>query len=307
MQPSTIDETIAGAMGMTEEPTSNSCAADFPSSNRAQVDYWNAAAGKTWARFQQQLDRQIEPLGLEAMRLLAPASGERILDVGCGCGQTSLQLAERVGATGRVVGVDVSSPMLDVALRRTRGYAASRLEFRQADAEMADLGSEFFDAVYSRFGVMFFGDPLAAFLNIRRSLKRGGRLGFVCWRPLQDNEWMLIPLQAALPFLPPMTPSDPTAPGPFAFADANRVRAILLEAGFRGVSTHAHDASVGAGDLDESLELCLRVGPLGAALREHPDRKASLSGAVRQALAMHLSARGVQMKAAVWLVVAHNE
>ena len=292
---------------MTEEPRPNPGAAQFPTSNSAQVDYWNSSAGKTWARFQQQLDRQIEPLGLEAMRLLAPSNGERILDVGCGCGQTSMQLAERVGAAGRVVGVDVSSPMLEVALHRSAGYAASRLEFRQADAEVADLGSAVFDAVYSRFGVMFFGDPQAAFLNVRRSLKRGGRFGFVCWRPLQDNEWMLIPLQAALPFLPPMTPPEPTAPGPFAFADADRVRAILVDAGFRGISIQAYDASVGAGDLDETLELTLRVGPLGAALREHPDRKASLSGAVRQALAMHMTARGVQMKAAVWIVLAHTE
>lgn len=289
---------------MTEEPTSKSCAAEFPSANRAQVDYWNAAAGKTWARFQQQLDRQIEPLGLEAMRRLAPASGERILDVGCGCGQTSMQLADRVGASGRVVGVDVSSPMLEVALHRAHGYSPGRLEFRQADAEVADLGGESFDAVYSRFGVMFFGDPHAAFLNIRRSLKRGGRLGFVCWRPLQENEWMLVPLQAALAFLPPLPPPDPTAPGPFAFADANRVRAMLLGAGFRDVSIDAFDAAVGAGDLDETLELTLRVGPLGAALREHPERKAALSGAVRQALAMHMSARGVQMNAAAWIVRA---
>jgi SAM-dependent methyltransferase len=292
---------------MTQQPNSNPSAALFPTSNPAQVDYWNSSAGKTWARFQQQLDRQIETLGLEAMRLLAPSNGERVLDVGCGCGQTSMQLAERVGAAGTVVGIDVSAPMLEVAQRRSIGYAASRLEFRQADAQVADLGSGIFDAVYSRFGVMFFADPVAAFANIRRSMKRGGRLGFVCWRALQDNEWMQVPLQAALPFLPPSAPPDPVAPGPFAFADADRVRAILDEAGFGGVSIKAYDDSIGAGDLDETLELCLRVGPLGAALREHPDRKDSLSGAVRQALSMHSSARGVRMRAAVWIVLARQE
>ncbi len=288
-------------------PATEPGAAPFPSANAAQVDYWNAAAGTTWARFQEQLDRQIDPLGLEAMRRLAPADRERILDIGCGCGQTSMQLADRVGAAGRVVGIDVSSPMLEVARRRCVAYAANRLEFRQADAQVADLGAGIFDAAYSRFGVMFFGDPLAAFLNIRRCLKPGGRVAFVCWRPLQDNAWMQIPLQAALPYLPPLAPPDPSAPGPFAFADAERVRAILVDAGYQGVSALPFDALIGAGDLDQSLELTLRIGPLGAALREHPDRKVALSGAVRQALSMHVTARGVLMPAAVWIVLARNE
>ncbi len=279
----------------------------FPSANSAQVDYWNASAGATWARYQEQLDRQIEPLGSEAMRQLAPADRERILDVGCGCGQTSLQLADRVGTRGAVVGVDLSLPMLEVARRRSSSYAPSRLSFRQADAQVADLGIGTFDAVYSRFGVMFFGDPAAAFRNIRRSMRRGGRLGFVCWRPLQDNPWMQIPLQAALPFLPPITASDPAAPGPFAFADADRVRSILIDAGYCEVSARPFDAAIGADDLDQSLQLALRVGPLGAALREHPDRKAALSGAVRQVLAAHLTARGVQMQAGVWIVLARSE
>jgi SAM-dependent methyltransferase len=279
----------------------------FPSANSAQVDYWNAAAGATWARFQEQLDRQIEPLGLEAMRLLALSEREHVLDVGCGCGQSSLQLVERVGAAGAVVGVDVSSPMLEVARRRSSAYPPSRLAFLQADAQVADLGIETFDALYSRFGVMFFADPAAAFGNLRRSLKRGGRLGFVCWRPLQDNPWMQVPLQAALPLLPPITPSDPNAPGPFAFADADRVHSILADAGFRAISAHAFDAVIGADGLDQSVELALRVGPLGAALREHPDRKTALAGAVRQALSAHLTPRGVQLGAGVWIVLARNE
>ncbi len=240
------------------------------------------------------------------MRLLAPIDGERILDVGCGCGQSSIELADRVGTAGAVLGVDVSAPMLEVAHRRSAPYSAGRLEFRLADAQIADLGAFAFDAVFSRFGVMFFADPVAAFANLRGCLKRGGRIGFVCWRPLQDNAWMQIPLQAALPLLPPMTPPDPTAPGPFAFADPNRVRAILEAAGYRSVSVLAFDAAIGGSDLEQTLQLTLRVGPLGAALREHPERRAEIGGAVRNALALHLSARGVQMPAAVWIVLARN-
>lgn len=283
-----------------------------PTPNAAQIDYWNAAAGKTWAQFQEQLDRQIEPLGLEAMRILAPMPGQSILDVGCGCGQTSMELAVRVGASGSVLGVDISLPMLEVAHRRLIAHPLGGLEFRQADAQSADLGAQVFDAVYSRFGVMFFSDPVAAFVNIRRCLKRGGRMVFVCWRPLQDNPWMQIPFQAALPLLPPAAPSDPTtpsdpaAPGPFAFADPDRVRAILASAGFSSVSTLAFDTLIGGGDLDETLALTLRIGPLGAALREHPECKGRVEAAVRNALSMHMTARGVLMPGAVWIVVARN-
>jgi len=198
------------------------------SSNAAQIEYWNAIAGETWAQFQESLDRQIEPLGLAAMDVLGPGEGEHIIDIGCGCGQTSLTLAARVGPTGSVVGVDISKPMLDVALRRPRP-ATLQVTFRKLDAQTGDLGSGRFDAAFSRFGVMFFGDPVAAFANIRASLKLGCRLAFVCWRPLSENLWMQAPLQAALPFIPPVAPSGPTAPGPFAFADAGRVRSMLAD------------------------------------------------------------------------------
>ena len=202
------------------------------SANAAQIDYWNTVAGETWARFQEQLDRQVEPLGLAAMDALAPSDGEHVIDIGCGCGQTSLALASRVAPTGTVVGVDISKPMLEVARRRPRPTATSALTFRQLDAQTDDLGRVVFDAAFSRFGVMFFSDPVAAFANIKASLKPSGRLAFVCWRSLAENPWMQAPLQAALPFIPPVTPPDPTAPGPFAFADADRVRAILIKTEF---------------------------------------------------------------------------
>ena len=144
------------------------------SSNAAQIEYWNTTAGETWAQFQEALDRQVEPLGLAAMDLLCPGEGEHIIDIGCGCGQTSLALAARVRPTGSVVGVDISEPMLDVALRRPRS-ADLQVAFRKLDAQTGDLGRGLFDAAFSRFGVMFFSDPVAAFANIRTSLKPDGR------------------------------------------------------------------------------------------------------------------------------------
>jgi SAM-dependent methyltransferase len=273
------------------------------SSNAAQIEYWNASAGETWALFQEALDRQVEPLGLAAMDQLCPGEGEHILDIGCGCGQTSLALAARVRPTGSVVGVDISKPMLDVALHRPRS-ADLQVAFRKLDAQTGDIGHKLFDAAYSRFGVMFFSDPVAAFANIRGSLKPYGRLGFVCWRPPNENPWMQAPLQAALPLLPPLAPPDPMAPGPFAFADPSRVRSILADSGYRSVTINPFDADIGGGDLDQTLKLALRIGPLGRALREYPESTGKVSDAVRDVLSKHLTSDGVRMAAAVWIVLA---
>jgi SAM-dependent methyltransferase len=272
-------------------------------SNAAQVEYWNSSAGETWAQFQEALDRQIEPLGLAAMDQLSPGEGEHIVDIGCGCGQTSLALAARVRPTGTVFGIDISKPMLDVALRRPR-TADLQVTFQNLDAQTGDIGHKLYDAAYSRFGVMFFSDPVAAFVNIRRSLKPYGRLAFVCWRAANENPWMQAPLQAAVPFLPPLAPPDPIAPGPFAFADSSRVRSILADSGYRSVTISPFDSQIGGGDLDQTLKLALRIGPLGRALREHPEFASEVSEAVRDLLSKHLTSNGVRMAAAVWIVLA---
>lgn len=276
------------------------------SPNAAQNEYWNAVAGETWVQFQEPLDRQIEPLGLAAIDVLQPVPGEHIIDIGCGCGQSSLTLAARVAPTGSVVGIDLSRPMLEVARQRPRPAANLRVDFRQLDAQNGGLGRGVFDAAFSRFGVMFFGDPVAAFGNIRASLKPGGRLVFVCWRSLAENPWMLAPLQAALPFIPPVAPPDPTAPGPFAFADAGRVRAILSDAGFASVTTDPFNARIGGADVEQSLKLALRLGSLGAALREHPELSGKVAVAVKDLLSKYLTPGGVLMPSAVWIVRAQN-
>lgn len=276
------------------------------SANAAQIDYWNAAAGETWAMFQTNLDRQIEGLGLEAMRVMAPLKGERVIDIGCGCGQTSAVLAEWVGEGGAVLGVDISAPMLDVARRRPVRVGAASPVFCEIDAQTADLGEGLFDAAYSRFGVMFFADPTAAFSNIRRALRSRGRLSFVCWRSLAENPWMRAPMEAAAAFLPPAPLTDPVAPGPFAFANADRVHGILQAAGFKSITVTPFDARIGGGTVDEALNLSFRVGPLGAALRDNPECIATVTDAVRRVLAAHDTAEGVLMPAAVWIFQAHS-
>ena len=272
--------------------------------NAAQADYWNALAGQTWARFQAQLDRQIDPLGREAIRVLAPRAGERILDIGCGCGQTTMELAALAGAAGYVKGADISAPMLEIARARPVPAGAVAPVFEQADAQVARFGDGAFDAAFSRFGVMFFADPVAAFANIRKALRTGGRLAFVCWRPFAENVWMRAPQEAAAPFMPESPPADPTAPGPFAFADARRLRGILDNAGFGDIAIEKFDCLIGGGDLEQSLELSLRVGPLGGALREHPELVSKVSDAVKAALAGYMTPQGVMMPAAAWIVRA---
>jgi SAM-dependent methyltransferase len=277
------------------------------SSNAAQIEYWNSAAGESWVQFQELLDRQIEPLGTAAMEVLAPRKGERIVDIGCGCGQTSLALAARVGPSGSVVGADVSKPMLEVALRRQAQAAPDApVVFRELDVQTGDLGHGLFDAAFSRFGVMFFSDPVGAFANIRVSLKPGGRLAFACWRPINENPWMHVPLEAALPLMPPVVPPDPTAPGPFAFADASRVRAILAQAGFSSVTISPFDARIGGADVEQTLRQSLKIGPLGRVLREHPEIADGVADAVRNVLPKYVTPDGVLMPAAVWIVLAHN-
>lgn len=270
--------------------------------NTAQAAYWNEVAGLSWAEFQEALDRQGEPLGRRAMAALAPAPGERIVDVGCGAGATSLDLARAVQPGGAVLGVDVAEPLLEIARRRAPGVAG--LEFRRADAQTFAFEPGAFDGAFSRFGVMFFDDPPAAFANIRRALKPGGRLAFVCWRAPGENPIMTLPMRAAGDLVPPPSPPEPGAPGPFAFADPERVRGVLAKAGFDKVEVAPHDDKVGSGDLETALALALRIGPLGAFLRENPHLREAVAPRVRAALAEHDGLGGPKLDAAVWIVTA---
>lgn len=268
--------------------------------NAQQVAYWNESAGPTWAELQAPLDRQLAPLGRRAMAELDLGPGRRVLDIGCGAGETTLALA----ATGaEAMGVDISRPLLEIARRRSEGRPG--VTFVEADAQTHPFAAGAFDAVFSRFGVMFFADPEAAFTNIRGAMRKGGKLAFVCWRTPAENPIMTLPMQAALPHIAhPPAPSEPGAPGPFAFADPERVKGVLAGAGFQQVSVTPHDEDIGSGDLDTTLGLALRIGPLGAMLRENPENRQTVIEAVRAALAPHQGADGVKLGSATWIVTA---
>ena len=280
--------------------------------NAEQIAYWNEQAGPEWVAREAMLDEQIAPLGLAAMERAKVAAGERVLDVGCGCGQTTLELAARVGPRGAVTGIDISTPMLERARERAGECGLANIAFINADAQSTPLGAAAFDLVFSRFGVMFFADPKAAFASLRERLAPGGRVAFVCWQGLALNPWMSVPLLAAAQQIALPTPPAAGAPGPFSFADPGRVRGILTGAGFAGIAIEplTGELVVGGsrGRPEQAVEQLLQMGPMRAALREAPAAAvARVAAAVSDAMAPYSTPNGVILRYAAWIVGARSE
>ncbi len=180
------------------------------------------------------------PVSAELFAALNLQPGERVLDIGCGGGQTTLDAAARVGPDGAATGFDISEPMLEMARERAGGAGAANVTFAAGDAQRATAPGGPFDAVMSRFGVMFFDDPAAAFANIRREMKAGGRLGFACWQQMDRNRWFPFEVMAKYRQGPPPQPGQRPPPGPFAFGNEKYVEGILEQAGFTGIALVAH-------------------------------------------------------------------
>jgi SAM-dependent methyltransferase len=272
--------------------------------NEAQITHWREQGGPGWVSGQDRMDRQLGPLGDLVRERLAPKPGEAVVDVGCGTGQTTLQLVDAVGPNGRVVGVDVSTPMLALARERARGR--DNVSFLEADAQTHSFAPATFDALHSRFGVMFFDDPVAAFTNLGAAMRPGGRLSFVCWRPPELNLWMSEGVRVIASLIPPPPPPSPDAPGPYAFADSDRVRAILTSAGWSGIEIDPHDTTITvAANLDEAIVGLQEVGPTALLLREATaDTRAEALDVLRAAFAPRIAGDGLHASAAVWIVHA---
>lgn len=271
------------------------------SDNQAQIEYWNGQAGATWTRVQARMDAMLQPLSDEAIRRAAPQTGERVIDVGCGCGATSLALHD---AGAHVWGVDVSEPML--ALAKERAAGRENIGFAVSDAATQAYTADH-DLIFSRFGVMFFADPTAAFSNLCTALRPTGRLSFVCWQAPRQNPWMSLVGAAIQPLLPePETPIDPRAPGPFAFADAEYLSGVLAAAGFSNVRIEDYRTTLHiADDVDTALESLSEVGPLARALTELTgDALAEAMQIARDTLQQHATSDGLDLGAAVWMVSA---
>jgi SAM-dependent methyltransferase len=278
--------------------------------NDAQIEYWNEQAGPKWVRHQEVLDQQIAPHGEAMLDRVGLRPGERVLDVGCGCGGTTLEIAARVGAKGSVTGLDISGPMLAHARQRAKRAGLAGLEFVQADAQDSALAESGYDAVTSRFGVMFFADPVRAFANLRGTLAKGGRLGFICWRTVRENPWVTLPMMEAARFVELPPPPGPDEPGPFAFGERDRISAILSDAGYVEVEIDPFDHPMRLGasaDLESAVEMTLAIGPLSRLITQVEESlRPAIRDAVRSALAAHHSPEGVALPSAAWIVLARK-
>lgn len=280
----------------------------MPRDNAEQKAYWNGEAGLRWTRRQEMQDAILAPISNIVIDRAAVAACESVIDIGCGCGATSIVLAKQVGEAGRVLGVDISTPMLARARERTSD--CGQLSFAEADATEYPFEPGRTDLLFSRFGVMFFADPPVSFANMRLALRTGGRLVFVCWREPKLNPWLIAPLQAAYKHVPRLPEMSPDAPGPFAFASQARVRDILASAGFADICLEPCDLKLdlAAGHgLDMAVDTALSIGPASRALDGQPsERRAAAVETIRETLAAVQIGQTVPLDAAVWIVTARN-
>jgi ubiquinone/menaquinone biosynthesis C-methylase UbiE len=276
--------------------------------NADQVAYWNGPGGRRWAdrdALQESLFAPVTRALLDRARL---SSGERVIDVGCGCGATTLEIAALVGPSGRALGLDVSELML--AQARERAPAGAAVDFLLADATTHPFAPRWANLLFSRFGVMFFADPALAFANLRTGLARGGRLTFACWREAKLNPWQMVALKAACKHVPRLPELGPEDPGPFSFANPERVQGILAKAGFANIVLTPIDLELDIADgggLAAALAISLQIGSASRALDGQPDDlRAAAAQEIRAALAQHQRGDSVPLGAAIWIVEATN-
>lgn len=276
--------------------------------NSQQEVYWTEVGGVNWVKQQRQFDHMLAPFGDETLRALAPQPGERVLDIGCGTATTTLAIAGAVEPGGHAVGFDISSTMIEAA--RNRASDRANVSFVVGDAQIAPLAADgaLYDAVFSRMGVMFFADPVAAFANVGAACRAGARMAFTCWRHETLNPWIDAPATIIRQFTPEPVFPPPNSPGPFGFQDSDRVRGILADAGWVGVSIEPFAATVTLGEgkgVDAAVEQTLHTS-VGMMLRSQVDDETfhRASRAVRDLFDQHLTPDGVQFAGNVWVVTA---
>jgi len=274
--------------------------------NADQIAYWNGPGGQRWADRQQAQDMLLAEIADILIDRAGAKAGEQVLDVGCGSGATSIAFARKVTLAGHVLGIDVSGPML--ARARQSAPPNSPVDFVLADATVYPFDPESFDLLTSRFGVMFFADPVLSFANMRRALRRAGRVAFACWREPRENPWMMTPLQAAYQHVPKLPQQGPEDPGPFSFSAEQRVHRILGEAGFTSIAMEpcalSLDIAIGRG-LDAAVQGALEIGPVSRAMEGQPANvRAAVANSIRAVLAPLARGETVPLAGSIWIVTA---
>jgi SAM-dependent methyltransferase len=276
--------------------------------NSDMSEYWNGEGGKKWLRFQETMDVNLLPFGQKTMAAANILSGESVLDIGCGCGNSSIEMAGLVGAGGRVLGVDISEPILARARAQAMISANRDVEFECGDAQTVSFEAAAFDLIFSRFGVMFFDDPVAAFRNLHGALKPGGRVAFICWQPAKDNEWIKTSLETVARHVSLPKPADPEDAGPMSFGDPERVKRILTASDFSDIQIKKCDIPFTVGNtLDEAVSFLMQMGPAsGAIAQSDADEltKSKFATDLRETLIAHDTGIGVTLGAATLVVTA---
>ena len=274
--------------------------------NQEQREFWSDIKGDLWVTLQPRIDTMLATFGDKALDTLNPQSGERILEIGCGTGTTTLALGEQVGASGEILAADLSRPMLNKAIERANVSAEHPITFVEADAQVHSFPTATFDAVYSRFGVMFFDDPIAAFRNIRKAVRPGGRMAYVCWADRKANPWIRIPAGAAKAFLDLPAPPPDDAPGQFSMENEHRVQQILHDAGWSdiGLERFTVDGSIGSNAAD-AASFITKMGPMSEpfALADSDTQNKTLQ-VIEEALTPYSNDSGVTLEFSTWIVSA---
>jgi len=270
--------------------------------NRDQATLWNQTSGQAWVEMQSLLDALLVPFNELLLQHSVRNDTTHVLDVGCGAGATTLSVARGLGPRGSCLGVDLSAPLTEMATKRAREEGLKNATFVQADAQTHPFEPGRFDAVLSRFGVMFFDDPVAAFINIRRAACSGAPLSFVAWRSPAENPFMTMAPRAAAPLLPTLVPPEPDTPGQFGFADPDRVRRILQASGWKAIDIRPVDVPMSMA-LPDLLTYITKMGPVGRALGEVDEHKrAQVTAAVHAACQPFIRGEMAHFSAACWLV-----
>ena len=274
-------------------------------SGNPQADRWNGVAGRNWVASQEMLEALFAPLRARLVEVARAAAPAHVLDIGCGTGGTTLALARALAGNGRCTGIDISAPMLDAA-RAGAAEAGVEASFVLADAQAHDFPPAEYDLLLSRFGVMFFADPVAAFGNLRRAASGGARMLLHAWRGAAENPFMTAAERAAAPHLPDLPSRQPDGPGQFAFGDEIRVRRILSDSGWTNIEIRPLDLPLSMPEMHLDTYLN-RLGPVGAMLQDaDPELRRRVLAAVRPAFAPFVADGQVRFTAACWEIEARN-